>query len=406
MRILFLSQLVPFPPDAGPKIRIYYTIRYLVEAGHQVTLLAFKREDDDQANIDHLKEICHAVHSVQLRRSRVRDVKDLVQSFLSNRPFLISRDDFAGMHQKIENLLAQNSYDAIHADQLWMAQYALAARNAGTTNGRLMTVLDQHNSVFLIPLRLSMGSSNPLKRALLAEESRRLADYERETCQQFDHVVWVTAEDQRAMKKISNKNGYLRDDPIIPICVDPEARNEISFNNAAKRVTFLGGLHWPPNSEGIRWFYHEVWAIVQKKAPDSTLTVIGKHPPSSLVKAQRNNQNIEVSGYSADPNRYLEETAAFIVPLHAGGGMRVKIVDAWSWGLPVVSTAVGAEGINSKDGDDILIADSPEEFADAVLMLLQDREYARILAKAGRKSVELNYDWRQVYKLWDQVYPR
>jgi hypothetical protein len=136
------SLLAPFPPDAGPKIRIYGTIQYLVEAGHQVTLLAFKREDDDQANFYHLKMICHDVHSVPLRRLSTRNGRDLFHSFLSNRPFLISRDSFAGMHQKIEKFLAHNSYDAIHADQLWMAQYALAARNACTSNGRLISVLD------------------------------------------------------------------------------------------------------------------------------------------------------------------------------------------------------------------------------------------------------------------------
>lgn len=405
MRILYLSQVLPYPPDAGPKVRSYYTIRYLVEAGHQVTLLVFTREDDDKANINHLKKMCHDVHSILLRRSRVRDVCELIQSLLSDRPFLINRDSFKSMHQKIESLLTQYPYDAIHADQLWMAQYALSGRNVKSTNGRIKTVLDQHNSVFLIPLRLSSGSSNPVKRAMFAQESRRLAKYELETCQEFDHVVWVTAEDKRALNKISNGHGMARDNQVIPICVDPETRREISFNTAANRITFLGGMHWPPNTEGILWFFREVWPLVQNKAPDSILTIIGKNPPSTLVKAQRINRNIEVTGYAADPHGYLEETAAFIVPLHAGGGMRVKIVDAWSWGLPVVSTSVGAEGINTNESRDILIADSPEDFADAVLMLLKNRAHARKIAKAGRQSVEMNYNWRRVYKLWDRVYP-
>jgi hypothetical protein len=185
--------------------------------------------------------IFHDVHSVPLRRSQARDGRELFHTFLSNRPFLISRDNFAGMHQKTEKLLAHSTFDAIHADQLWMAQYALAAKNACTSNGHLMTVLDQHNSVFLIPLRLSAGSSNPLKRAMLAQESRRLAKYEQETCQQFDHVVWVTAEDQRALANISNGNGSVRNDPVIPIYVDLGSRKEISFNTGAKRMTFLGG---------------------------------------------------------------------------------------------------------------------------------------------------------------------
>ena len=244
-------------------------------------------------------------------------------------------------------------------------------------------------------------------RAIFAQESRRLAKYELETCNKFDHVVWVTAEDRRALNKISNGDGdgMFRNNQVIPICVDPEVTNEIRFNKNANRITFLGGMHWPPNAAGIDWFFQEVWPLVQKMASDSILTVIGKNPPSTLVRAQSVDSNIEVTGYADNPQRYLEETAAFIVPLHAGGGMRVKIVDAWSWGLPVVSTSVGAEGINTTKSRDILIADSPSEFADAVLTLLNNREHARRIAKAGRRSVEMNYNWRHVYKLWDRVYP-
>ncbi len=144
-------------------------------------MLAFKR-DDDEAVINHLEGICTNLHSVQLTRSRVRDLRELVQCFLSDRSFLIIRDGFARMHQMIQMLLSENSYESIHADQLWMAQCALAARNSFSSDDRLMTDLDEHNSVFLIPLSLSMGSSSPIKRKILARESRRLAKYELETC--------------------------------------------------------------------------------------------------------------------------------------------------------------------------------------------------------------------------------
>jgi glycosyltransferase involved in cell wall biosynthesis len=109
-------------------------------------------------------------------------------------------------------------------------------------------------------------------------------------------------------------------------------------------------------------------------------------------------------GYVADPRPYLEETAVFIVPLLAGGGMRVKIVDAWIWGLPVVSTTVGAEGIEIRPGENILIADTSAAFAEATVRLLQSPEEGQRLAQAGRQWVEQHYNWRTVYQLWDQVY--
>ncbi len=114
--------------------------------------------------------------------------------------------------------------------------------------------------------------------------------------------------------------------------------------------------------------------------------------------------NLEVTGYIADPQPYLAETAAFIVPLLAGGGMRVKIIDGWTWGLPIVSTTVGAEGIQWQADITLRIADQPDDFAHAVIDLLQDESSAQQLGQAGRDRVLEHYNWRKTYRLWDQIY--
>jgi glycosyltransferase involved in cell wall biosynthesis len=164
----------------------------------------------------------------------------------------------------------------------------------------------------------------------------------------------------------------------------------------------MGGLHWPPNSQGVIWFAQEVWPRVLARVPEAVFTVIGKNPPSLAGMAQA----VEVAGYVADPEPYLAETAAFVVPLHAGGGMRVKILEAWRWGLPVVSTTIGAEGIDYENGRDLLIADSPDAFAEAVVRLLCEWELAERIGQAGRRTVETHYDWRTVYRAWDAIYYR
>jgi glycosyltransferase involved in cell wall biosynthesis len=171
-------------------------------------------------------------------------------------------------------------------------------------------------------------------------------------------------------------------------------------------VTFLGGLHWPPNAEGVLWFAREVWPTVWRQVPDALFTIIGKNPPETLTKLQETGEpsRIEITGYVEDLEPYLASTAAFIVPLQAGGGMRVKIIDAWSWGLPVVSTTIGAEGICYQAGSDLVIADEADAFGAAVIRLLQDKRLAERLGKAGRLTIEESYDWRQVYPAWDDVY--
>ena len=417
MRILYLSQLVPYPADAGPKIRSYHVLQYLAEAGHQVTLLAFRRESDKPESVEHLRQYCGEVHSVPMRRSRVQDARHLVQSLLSGHPFLISRDSMGTMHLAVRRLVASHAFDAVHADQLWMAQYALAAGNYYRGKGRLQTVLDQHNAVYLIPERMAAGTSNPIKRAILRVESRSLSRYEVETCQRFDHVVWVTAEDQTAVRRqqavIDNslllpgsRNGRgPTQHTVIPICVDVETKPAIAQAIRPRRVTFLGGLHWPPNAEGMIWFVREVWPSVRRQVPDAVLTIIGKNPPAEIANSASVADDIEVMGYVADPTPYLAETAAFIAPLHAGGGMRVKIIDAWSWGLAVVSTSIGAEGTLYRDEGNLLIADSASTFAQAVVRLLRQPALMAQLGAAGRHTVETQYDWRRVYQAWDQIYP-
>ena len=398
MRILFLSQLVPYPVDAGPKVRIYYVLRHLASAGHEVTLLAFSRESDAAGSIDHLRQYCAAIHTVPMRRSRARDVYHFGRSLLSRRPFLIARDDDTAMFDKAREIVQADGFDAIHADQLWMASYALAARDAAA-EPRPQLVLDQHNAVHLIPQRLAESGGGPLSRLLLRREASLMSRYERETCQRFDHVVWVTAEDKDALalpNPPAGPHSY-----VIPICVDPAATPLIERAARPHRVTFLGGLHWPPNAAGIVWFAREVWPRVRAACPDAVLTVIGKSPPAELDGRA---EGIEVTGYVDDPAPYLAETAAFIVPLHAGGGMRVKILDAWTWGLPVVSTTIGAEGIAYRDGENLLIADDLSYFANAVIYLCNESDKASVLVQRGRNIIEQMYEWQTGYLAWENIY--
>ncbi len=287
-----------------------------------------------------------------------------------------------------------------------MAPYAQYAKRKHRGPADLVTVLDQHNAVYLIPQRLAASESNRAKRVLLRRETRKLAQFEAEICRQVDHVVWVSEEDREAVGQVADEAGAaaIKAAPVIPICVDCDEVSVIPPHPQPFRVTFLGGLHWPPNAAGMQWFVSEVWERIAAAHPSARLTVIGKDPPAGLVAAAARLPGIEITGYVDDPTPYLAETAAFIVPLHAGGGMRVKILDAWRWGLPVVSTTIGAEGISIVDGENILIADDAGAFADAVLSVLQTKATARRLREQGRRSAERNYDWRRVYRAWDEIY--
>lgn len=412
MKILFLTQVLPYPLDAGPKMRAYYTLRHL-GVRHEMTLLSFVRDSDSPEALEHLRsEIpCRALHTVPMARSLWRNVWDLGRSLLSPTPFLISRDWDAAMAGKLAELVAAERFDVIHADQLWMAPYALYAQQLYADGQKPLTVLDQHNALFQIPRRLAQHESNPLKRLFWQLEAFKMARYEWPICDQFDQVVWVSEEDRAAVAAQKAKERGTSDasetsqelDRVIPICVDPTRRTVIPRQADARRVTFLGGLHWPPNSQGVLWFVRQVWPQINQAVPNAQLTLIGKGAPKALKAACRAYNNIELTGYVADIQPYLAETGAFIVPILAGGGMRVKILDAWCWGMPIVSTPLGAEGFHLKDGQNILLADTPQAFAQHVVRLLQEPSLGTQLAAGGREAIKRYYDWRTVYEKWDEV---
>lgn len=408
MRLLFLTQVLPYPLDAGPKVRAYYVLRYLAQR-HDVTLVSFVRATDTPDALAHLRRFCCRVLTVPMPRGGGRDVLHLLRSLRTDQPFLIARDAVPEMHDLLTQLVMNESFDAVHADQLWMAPYALAAQARSLGRRRPMTVLDQHNAVYLIPQRMREGTGNLVKRRLLDLEAHKLARYEVDTCSRFDRVVWVTAEDVQAVQAADGgdtgdvSGASIKNDGVIPICTDPTAELPIARSDAPRRVTFLGGLHYPPNAEGIVWFAKEVMPLVLEAVPDAVLTVIGKQPPAELGQLLPP-ERVVCPGYVDDPRPYLADTAAFVVPLHAGGGMRVKILDGWKWGLPMVSTPIGAEGIQVTSGHDMLIAESPSDFAAATIRLLCEPGLGRQLATNGHRTLCRYYDWHTVYQAWDAIY--
>jgi glycosyltransferase involved in cell wall biosynthesis len=395
MDILFLSNVLPYPLDAGPKVRSYYVLRYLAQY-HRVTLLAHTRVGDTPAAIEHLRSFCHAVHPVPITRSRVCDAHHLASSLVRAKSFLVLRDDLASMRAAIVDVSAQQHFDAVHADQLSTAHYALALAN-------LRRVLDQHNAVWTIVERLARNEAFLPKRWFLRRETRLLQRHEAAMGQVFDQVITVTEQDRRALE--------FPDAPTrapmltIPICIDPDDSVPVKRNAKAQNIACVGGMFYPPNVDGVLWFARQVLPRVWSDLPHTKFFIVGARPARELVRLGEHEPRIVVTGYVADTTPYLADSAAFVVPLRAGGGMRVKILDAWARALPVVTTTIGCEGISVRHGENVLVADTPDAFAQAIIQLLRDPTAADQLARAGRAWVETAYNWRTVYRAFDAIYP-
>ncbi len=349
-----------------------------------------------------------------MRRSLLRNLRAGAKGLLTGLPMVVARDEMGEMFRLLQRLVGEQRFDVVHADQLSMAGYAMTAAGKPQSPSAL---LDEHNAVYMLTRRMAEGERNRLKRGVMWREARAFARYEREMMRAFDAVLAVTEEDRQhllALLPEAEREGLAARMTVAPICVDPEREAPVArAEGGPPTILHLGTMFWPPNVEGVLWFASEVLPRVRKVVPQARFAIVGKNPPQEVVALGKADPLIEVTGYVADPTPYLAAADAFIVPLHAGGGMRVKILDAWMRGLPVVSTAIGAEGIEVRDGENILLTSTTDDaereafaFAVATIRLLTEPGLNQALRRNGRAWVEARYSWQAVYERIDAVYDR
>jgi glycosyltransferase involved in cell wall biosynthesis len=394
MNVLLLTQVLPYPPDSGPKVKTWNVLKHLAER-HEVTLASFVRGDQsDEAR--HLAQYCQAVHTVPMERGAIRDAWHMGRSFLTGQPFLMIRDHRKAMRSLIDRLSAEQHFDVAHADQLNMAQYA--ERVPG-----VFKVLDAHNALWLLYKRLWETMSPGLRKLLLGRDWRLLKAYEGRIVREFDAVLAVSHEDELALQEAA---GQPVDITVIPIAIDTDEVTVVDRDVEPRHILHIGTMYWPPNIDGVLWFAHQVYPLIRQQRPDVCFDIIGARPPQEIAALSGDRTGINVTGYVADPTPYLQRAALMVVPLRAGGGMRVKILNALAQGIPIVSTTLGCEGIAVTSGEGILIADAPPEFAAAVLNLLRDGDLANRIAARGRRTVVKKYDYRTACCTLDDVYAR
>lgn len=398
MQVLLLTQVLPFPPDSGPKIKTWNVLKYLARE-HEVTLVSFVR-GDQSVDVSKLAPLCAGgVHTVPMRRGVLPDGQAFARSLLTGAPWMMVRDDRAAMRELLIGLARARQFDVAHADQLNMAQYAELVATHSARKPRL--VIDAHNALWLLYKRLAATMGPGPRRMMLERDWRLLKAYEGRIVREFDAVLAVSDEDRAALAEAA---GGDRDMTVIPIAIDTDELPIAHRHAGARQMTHVGTMYWPPNIDGMLWFIREIYPLVRDTRPESGLDVIGARPPQELVGLKGQVPGLNVTGYVADVAPYLAQCGVFIVPLRAGGGMRVKILEALSRGLPVVTTTLGCEGIAVRHGEHVLIADTPTDFAKAVLDVLGDPALAAALARNGRRLIETTYDYRAACRPLNQAY--
>ena len=260
-------------------------------------------------------------------------------------------------------------------------------------------VLFQHNVETQVRQRYAQHASNPAAKFYFGLQVDRMLRYETDICRKAGHVVAVSDQDAEAFRKMGATRVT-----SIPTGVDinyfaPPADTKPPVTDMA----FVGSMDWLPNVDGMQWFVREVLPIIRRSRPGATLTIVGRTPPQSIKDMERQDPKITVTGTVPDVRPSLWNSAISVVPLRIGGGTRLKIYESMAARVPVVSTTIGAEGLQIDPPADIRIGDTPEEFARQCLQLLSDVPARERVASAAWNMVAENFSWEQIARSFDSI---
>ncbi len=397
MKILWLKTELLHPVDKGGKIRTYQMLKQL-KRDHFITYLTLCDPDDPKESFELADEYCHRLIPIPHRAANKFSTGfyyELGLNLGSPLPYAIQRYRSAAMQSAIKNELLQFDYDVVVCD------FLTPSVNLPDPIS-VPTVLFQHNVEAVIWERHFQNEANKLKKAFFFNQWRKMHNYERKACQKFDSVVAVSDVDRDMMQKeFAVERVY-----DIPTGVDTNYFEPIQKVPNPYELVFTGSMDWMPNEDAMVYFSEEILPHIAAQIPEVTLNVVGRNPTTRLSAIAEANPRINVTGRVDDVRPYIDTAAAYIVPIRVGGGTRLKIYEAMAMAKPVISTTIGAEGLAIRNGEDLLIADAPQAFAQAVVAVLQEKAFAERLGQTAREVVCEQFGWNRVAAAFAQVCER
>lgn len=396
--VVWLGHFLPFPINTGGSLRSFHMIRELAQT-FRVTVLTFYRSNhhgsQSEANAA-AAAMVHAIGEADLRvetplhpvptdRSRAHWLAAHLRSALTGQPVGLAQLKDAAFDRAFGKLLATARPDLIHIDSIDLVDFV-----ADVTG--IPVVCNFHDVDSAALERRATAVKNPLVRWYVRAQARSYARLQREAGARFA-LNLVCSEREASLLRATTPAARIS---VVENGVDTEGVSPLSADLAEPdHLVFVGPLFFHPNRQGIDWFVHECWPRIRAARPGATFTIVGKATAEQRA-ALNAVEGIEAVGLVDDVKAYLARARCVVVPLLTGGGTRLKILEAWSAGRPVVSTAVGCEGLEADDSENILIRDGADEFSRAVVRVLEDSRLAARLAAAGRHTAEAHYGWSSI----------
>lgn len=377
MRILQLCNKPPYPPIDGGSKAMHNITQGLLDAGHQVKVLCIstKKHPLKVAAIPEDYREQTRIEGVFVDTSL--NVVDAFTDLVTADNYNISRFFSPDMDIRLIQLLSQEEFDIIQLESLFVTPYIATLRRYS----KAKIVLRSHNLEHVIQERIAQGERNILKKPYRKFLARQLKEYEREVLKQVDGVAAITAADA------ANMQAHGGTTPIITIPFGINPRDYEAPRPPGPPIFFhLGSMDWMPNEEGIRWLLRAVWPRVIKNHSEAKLHLAGNRMPKDMIRARL--PGTTVVGRVPDANRYIAQRHVMLVPLFSAGGMRVKIIEGMAMGRCIISTTIGAEGIDHTPGKNILIADTAAAFTEQIDHVLAEPQLAYTIGENAMKLVQ------------------
>lgn len=385
MNILLLCNKSPYPPSEGGPMAMNSIVDGLIGAGHKVKILAVNSEKyhikEKDIPLQYKEKTGIELVDVDLRIKPIEAFKNL----FSDKSYHVERFISEDFRNKLIDILKRDKYDIVQLEMIYMAPYIETIR----ANSDALIVLRAHNVEHLIWDRIAKKTSFPPKKWYINHLVRTLKKYELNVINQVDGIAAITYRDA----------AFFRGETAVPVVDIPYGVNPEDFTpdynvNDNPTLYHIGSMNWMPNEEGIRWFIKNIWDKLQTREPGLKLNLAGRHMPKWLMNLRK--KNINVLGEVPDAKEFIKSNDVAIVPLLSGSGIRIKIIESMAMGKTVITTMVGAEGIQYSEYNNIIIADSPAKMVEKICRLIKDPEEIKRIGKNARKLVEDIYDNKKI----------
>ncbi len=396
MRVLQLCKKFPYPVKDGESLAITYLSKALHQLGCEVSLLAMnttKHHSNDCGNKEQL-DFYQTIDVVQID-NRVK-VKDAIANLFSKDSFHISRFVSEAFEEKLKKLLKSQHFDIIQLETLYLAPYIPTIRQYS----KAKIVMRSHNVEHEIWERVTHNTQMGPKKWYLNHLTQKLRNYEIQRLNDYDLFAAITQRDLERYRQL----GFNGKGVNIPIGID---MNDYEWNAQAFQkplsVSFIGSLDWMPNIEGVKWFLDKVWPEMKQQFPQLTFHIAGRNTPDWLLKS--NLRDVIVHGEVEDAHEFINQHPIMVVPLQAGSGMRVKILEAMALGRIVLTTSIGVEGIHAEHQEEVFVADTPKEFLSAMRICHRKNGSLRSIGEKAKDFIGKEFDNTQIaQKLLDRYH--